>query len=290
MPSLRVGLQPSHSQVNPLGLGLDAPALPRHAGAPKAQAPISANILTKNSARRLAQVLTALAWCDEVVVFDTGSTDETLEIARSFANVKLHVMDGAFPGFGRAHRQAVALSRNDWILSIDSDEVVSSELMEELASLKLAPRTVYTIPFENYFNTRHITSCGWYPERHERLFNRSETNFCESAVHERVQSQGLAVHNLQRPIRHYSYDSADDLLRKMRAYAQLFAEHNAGRKRSSPAKAVGRSLWAFFRSYLLRRGITQGYEGFIISASQAQGTFWKYLLLHEANRRNQLSV
>lgn len=285
MPSLRLGLQPSHSQVNPLGLGLDAPALPRHAGVPKAQAPISANILTKNSARRLAQVLTALAWCDEVVVFDTGSTDETLEIARSFANVKLHVMEGTFPGFGRAHRQAVALSRNDWILSVDSDEVVSSELMEELASLKLAPRTVYTIPFENYFNGRLITSCGWSPDRHERLFNRSETNFCESAVHERVQSKDLTVQKLTHPIRHYSYESVDDFLRKMRTYSQLFADHNVGRKRSSPVKAVGRSLWAFFRSYLLRRGFTQGYEGFVISSYQAQSTFWKYLLLHEANRR-----
>lgn len=282
---MRVQFHPPTGLVGFVADGVEASPAPRQTSVPTPYAPISANILTKNSARRLAQVLTALAWCDEVIVFDTGSTDDTIEIARGFANVKVHVMEGAFPGFGRAHRQAVALSRNNWILSIDSDEVVSAELMEELKSLTLAPKTVYTIPFENYFNARLITSCGWYPERHERLFNRSETSFCESAVHERVQSQGMNVHALAHPIRHYSYDSADDLLRKMRAYAQLFAEHNAGRKRSSPAKAVGRSLWAFFRSYLLRRGITQGYEGFIISASQAQGTFWKYLLLHEANRR-----
>ena len=248
-------------------------------------AKISATILTKNSAAHLAETLGALAWCDEVVIFDTGSTDDTLAIARRAVNVVVHQLSGPFPGFGRAHQHAVALARHDWILSIDSDEVVSAELAREITNLKLDPHVVYTVPFHNYFNGRLITSCGWFPDRHERLFNRTVTNFCSSAVHERVQPKDLTVELLQGAVRHYSYDSSDDFLRKMRAYSQLFAQQNVGRKSGGPVKAVSRSVWAFIKSYFFERGIFDGAEGLIISAYKAQTVFWKYTLLHEANRR-----
>lgn len=247
--------------------------------------PISATILTKNSEALLADVLTALDWCDEVVVFDTGSTDGTLEIAARFSNVSLHRLKGAFPGFGRAHRQAVELARNDWILSIDSDEIVSPGLSAEIAALQFDPRAVYTIPFQNFYHGKHITTCGWSPDRHERLFNRSQTNFCTSEVHERVQTAALKVVALENSILHYSYRSVDDFVRKMSAYSRLFAEQNRGKKKASPGKAVARSFWAFFKSYVLERGFLQGAEGLTISAYKAHVVFWKYLMLHEANRR-----
>lgn len=247
--------------------------------------PISATILTKDSAALLRDVLLALEWCSEVVVLDTGSTDATLTIAAEFANVSLHQLKGPFPGFGLAHRRAVLLARHDWILSIDSDEIVSAELRDEIAALPFDVRAVYTIPFLNFFNGKRITTCGWAPDRHERLFNRTATNFCASEVHERVRTSDLAVVQLRKPICHYSYRSLDDFLRKMSAYSQLFAAQNAGRKPSSPAKAVLRSAWAFFKSYLLERGVTQGVEGLVISVYKAQTVFWKYMMLHEANRR-----
>ena len=248
-------------------------------------AALSATILTKDSAALLPAVLSALAWCDEVLVLDTGSTDNTCAIAATFPNVSVHRLTGAFPGFGRAHRRAVELARHDWILSIDSDEVVSSELAAEICAGPLDPRTVYTLPFHNFFRGKHITTCGWFPDRHERLFHRGVTNFCASEVHERVQTAGLTVVPLRAPVRHYSYHSTGDFLRKMSAYARLFAEQNVGRKKSGPVTAVARSLWAFFKSYLLERGFTQGAEGLTISAYKSQVVFWKYLLLHEANRK-----
>jgi glycosyltransferase involved in cell wall biosynthesis len=252
-------------------------------GAPP-QVPISATILTRDSAARLGEVLTALRWCDEVVVLDTGSTDETAAVAADFANVRFNRLAGPFPGFGKAHRLAVALARNDWILSVDSDEVVSRRLAAEIMALRLDWRMAYSIPFHNYFNGRRITTCGWAPDRHERLFNRTATNFCESAVHERVQTSRITVRRLSHPIRHYSYGTLDDFLRKMRAYGALYAEQHAGRKSSGPVKAVARSAWAFAKSYLIRRGCFQGYAGFVISVHHAQTVFWKYMLLHEANR------
>jgi glycosyltransferase involved in cell wall biosynthesis len=261
-----------------------APRVELRRAHPLPSAPISATILTKNSAAMIRDVLAALAWCDEIVVFDTGSTDATGEIARSFPNVSWHQLAGAFPGFGRAHQEAAQRARHDWILAVDSDEVVSAELREEIAGLELDSRTVYVIPFENYFTGRHITTCGWAPDRHERLFNRRTTSFCASAVHERVETAHLKVVTLRHPIRHYSYRSIEDFLRKMQTYSRLFAQQNAGRKSSSPVKAVARSGWAFFKSYVLERGICQGTEGLVISAYKAQTVFWKYLLLHEMNR------
>jgi glycosyltransferase involved in cell wall biosynthesis len=246
---------------------------------------ISATILTRDSVRRLADVLDALAWCDEIVVLDTGSTDDTLAVARRYPNVSIHRLDGAFPGFGRAHREAVALAMHDWILSIDSDEVISPALADEIVALRLCRRTVYTVPFRNHFNGRQIRSCGWHGEWHERLFHRQVTNFCASAVHEKVQTRDLAIVALSQPVDHYSYESIDDFLRKMRVYSQLFADQNVGRKTSSPGRAVRHGAWAFVKSFVLQKGFLDGYEGFVISAYKAQTAFWKYLLLHEANRR-----
>lgn len=247
--------------------------------------PISAIVLTKNSEALLGEVLESLAWCTEVVVLDTGSTDSTLTIAASFANVSVHRLAGPFYGFGRARQQAVALARHNWILSVDSDEVVSPELRDEIGRLELDPQAVYVIPFRNYYNGKHITSCGWSPDRHERLFHRESTNFCASEVHERVNTANLSCVPLEHAIHHYSYQSFDDFLRKMTAYSQLFARQHAGRKSSGPGKAVVRCLWAFFKSYVLQRGIFQGTEGLVISAYKAQTVFWKYLMLHEANNR-----
>lgn len=252
---------------------------------PRVATPITATILTKNSESLLADVLRALGWCDEIVVLDTGSTDRTLVIAAEFANVRCHLLDGPFPGFGRAHRRAVELARNDWILSVDSDEIVTPDLAAEIVALRLDARTVYTIPFQNFYRDRHITTCGWSPDRHERLFNRTATNFCPSEVHERVQTAALAVIPLRSTIAHCSYRSTDDFLRKMSAYSRLFAEQHAGKKSASPAKAVVRSLWAFFKSYVLERGFLQGTAGLTISAYKSQVVFWKYLMLHEANGR-----
>jgi glycosyltransferase involved in cell wall biosynthesis len=246
---------------------------------------ISATILTKDSAALLPEVLQALEWCSEVVVLDTGSADGTLTIAAQFPNVRLHQLKGEFPGFGLAHQRAVALAQHDWILSIDSDEIVSPALRDEIAALEFDPQVVYAIPFQNFFDGRRITTCGWSPDRHERLFNRTVTNFCASEVHEKIRTNKLSIVRLNAPICHYSYRSLDDFLRKMAAYSRLFATQNRGRRRSSPGKAVVRSAWTFLKSYVLERGITQGAEGLVISVYRAQTVFWKYMMLREANRR-----
>ena len=249
--------------------------------------PVSAVVLTKNSERLLPCVLVALNWCEEVIVFDTGSTDRTQGIAGCFPNVSFHRLHGPFPGFGLVRRQAVGLARHDWILSIDSDEVVSLQLAAEIAGLTLDPETVYSLPFRNFYGRRQVKTCGWSPDRHVRLFHRGRTNFTASAVHERIEDSALLVQPLEHPVDHYSYAGAQDFLRKMNVYAALFAEQNAGRRSSGPVTAVGHAAWTFLKSYLLERGLTEGTTGLVISAYKAQTAFWKYIMLHEANHQTE---
>src|SRR5579864_6785822 len=123
--------------------------------------PVSVTILAKNSARILREVLGALRSFDEVILLDNGSTDATMEIAAGFPNVKIHRTE--FKGNGPLHNEATALARNDWIFSLDSDEVMTPELLAEIRALKLDENCVYSLPSKNFYNGKWIRTCGWYP-------------------------------------------------------------------------------------------------------------------------------
>lgn len=244
--------------------------------------PVSVTILTFNSARHLEKVLAALRCFDDVVVLDSGSRDETLNIARQFPNVR--IFETVFSGFGPMHNQATALALHDWVFSVDSDEVVSAELAAEIQALGPDDGTVYSVSLKNYFNGKWIRYCGWYPDRHVRLFNRKRTTFSNARVHEQIITEGLREVLLQGPVLHYSFSGSGDFLTKMQRYSDLFAEENRGRKTSSLTKAIARSGWSFLKHYFFQLGFLSGREGFIISAANSHGVFYKYVKLMEANR------
>ncbi|MCP5469584.1 MAG: glycosyltransferase family 2 protein [Chlamydiales bacterium] len=239
---------------------------------------ISVTIIIKNGERHLEQVLDALKKFDEVLLFDTGSTDRTLEIAQKFSNTR--ICHGELKGFGQAHNDAAALAKHDWILSVDADEVVSPELVEEIKNEKIDPKCIYSIPFHNYYRGKRVRWCGWDPESHIRLYNRKETKFTDAHVHEGVEKSGMNVRRLNKPILHYSYASISDFLVKMERYSSLFVEQNRG-KRSSPFKAVAHGMGGFFKSYFLKRGFLGGYRGFLISMAIGHTAFYKYMKLYE---------
>ena len=244
---------------------------------------ISITILTRNSARHLPKVLDSVRSFDEVVVLDSGSSDGTLAMARQFPNVKVYATQ--FKGFGPLHNEAAAMARNDWIFSVDSDEVVTPELAQEIATLLLDEDSVYSVSMRNYFNGRWIRHGGWHPDRHVRLFNRKKTRFTNAEVHEGVITDGLREVALAGPVLHFPYDSVADFLTKTQSYTDLYARQNRGIKSSSLTKAITRATAAFLKSYLLQRGFLEGREGFIIASSHAHATFYKYLKLLEANQK-----
>jgi len=240
---------------------------------------ISVTILTKNSEETLQAALESVRSFPEVLVYDTGSTDLTLQIAQAFPNVIIR--QGTFNGFGPVHNTATELASHDWILSLDSDEVLSDELALEIQQIQLDASCVYSILRHNYFNGKHIKWCGgWHPDRVVRLYNRKKTRFSDAPVHEKVQAAALKEVSLKHPMRHYPYRCISDFLAKMQTYTTLFAEQEHSKK-SSLMKAIFHGWHAFFKSYILKRGFLGGKEGFIISAYNGHTAFYKYLKLSE---------
>lgn len=243
---------------------------------------ISVTILTKNSEKYLDAVLNALISFDDVVILDNGSSDQTIEIAKKFSNTRIFYSE--FLGFGKLHNLASEFAKNEWILSIDSDEIVARELKEEILSLKLDCHEIYSFPRHTYYRNKLIKWCGWYPDRVIRIYNKNITRFSDDQVHEKIVKTDLVKEVcLSSPLIHYSYDSISDFLAKMQSYSQLFALQNKGKRSSSVFTAISHGFFAFVKSYFLKKGFLGGYEGFLISAYNAHTAFYKYLKLYEAN-------
>jgi glycosyltransferase involved in cell wall biosynthesis len=241
---------------------------------------ISVVILTKNSSKYIKQVLHSVRAFDEVLVLDNGSTDETMEIARTFDNAVVH--EHEFIGFGPLKSYAASLAKNEWILSLDSDEILTEALIDALREKKLDPKTVYTVERVNYYKEKKIEYC-WNHDIIIRLYNKKRTGFNDKYVHEGIEANGLNVELLHGSIKHYSYSSISEFMIKADRYSTLFAEQNAGKQSSSPMKAVSHALFAFVKTYMLKRGFLDGYIGLIISSTQAFEKFYKYMKLYERN-------
>ena len=252
--------------------------------------PISVTILTKNSSKYLSEVLLALKEFDEVLVCDTGSVDSTMELAKSFPNVTL--CERPFIGFGPTHNVASSLCRHDWVLSIDSDEVVSPDMIVDLKKISPQLGCVYSFQRHNEYKGKWIKWCGWYPDRQIRLYNRVETSFCGAQVHEKILVKSLKEVPFNSHIKHYSYSQISDFLTKMQVYSDLFAKQNVGIQSSSFSKALSHGAFAFFKSYFLKKGFLGGQEGFEISFYNGCTAYYKYLKLAEANKafKEQSSV
>ncbi len=245
---------------------------------------ISVTILTKNAQETLSATLCSLQKFPEVILYDSGSTDSTLEIASQFPNVK--IVKGPFHGFGMTHNTASALASHDWILSVDSDEILTDELAESILNLNLDPQKIYQINRHNYFNGKWIKWCGgWYPDPVVRLYHRQATQFTEDAVHEKIIQENLELTPLPSYMIHTPYRCMSDFLFKMQHYSTLFAKQHQGKKKSSFRKAIVHGVFSFLKSYFFKMGFLGGKEGYIISVYNGQTAFYKYLKLLELNRK-----
>ncbi|CAM2769216.1 glycosyltransferase family 2 protein [Helicobacter burdigaliensis] len=250
---------------------------------------ISAVILTRNSARLLREVLEALKNLDEVVILDNGSSDETLNIAKNFSNVSIHYHE--FIGFGAMKALGSKLAKNSWILTIDSDEIASKELIDEILNKDLDVNFCYSYDVKNYFQETYIYSCGWGNDRCVGLYHKDFFEFNHNKVHESIvplSNKPLKVIDLKGYISHYPYENLEAFLDKMQKYSTLFAKQNKSKKQSSLKKALLHSLWCFFKNFFLQKGFMQGKIGFIISTYNAQTAFWKYLKLDMLNKSKNL--
>lgn len=246
---------------------------------------VSAVMIVKNGAKTIARSLESLSEFDNVVVYDNGSTDGTQEIARTFPNV--HLIEGEFDGFGTTKNRAASYAVHDWVLIIDSDEVVDEGLLHALKTKVLDPRTIYIVNFIAYYKEIQIRYCGWNNQKIRRIYNKSVTRFNDNFVHENIIDEGMKKENIEGNMKHYSYMSISDFIVKVDRYSTLFAEDHAGKKFPTPAKAFFNGFYSFFRTYFLKLGFLDGYAGLIIAFSHMATNFYKYIKLYEMNREQK---
>lgn len=246
---------------------------------------ISAVVLAKNNEKTIENTLNSLKEFDDVVVYDNGSTDETLNIVKKFSNVNL--VKGEFKGFGWSKNNASSFAKNDWILIIDSDEVVDIELLNELKTKILDEKTVYKLNSKAFYKDIQVKHCGWNNQKIKRLYNKKITSYNSNDVHEDIITDGLNIELLRGNVEHYSYHTISEFVIKADRYSTLFAINNAGKKSSSPTKAFFNGMYSFFRTYVIKQGFRDGYVGLIIAYSHMVTNFYKYIKLYELNKENK---
>ncbi len=250
----------------------------------------SAVILVKNGERYLAECLKSLSVFSEVVVLNNQSTDGTVEIANGFPNVKIYNSD--FLGFGKMKNLAASYASHDWVFIIDSDEIATDLLIDNIKSIDFSRSNyVYSIERDNHYKQKLIKGCGWNNDWQNRIYNKKHTSFNDAEVHENIISQpDTTTKKIVGKLNHYPFDSVRSLLDKLNQYSTLYAQQYFRRKSSSPIKAIYKGLFTFFRDFILERGLLYGYEGFLISACNGNGAFYKYLKLYEENNSLKVSL
>jgi hypothetical protein len=244
-------------------------------GNPPPSLQISGVIIVKDGEATLRNTLASMKDFAEVVVYDNGSDDGTLDIARSFENVSLH--SGPFFGFGKTKSHAVSLASNDWVFSIDADEAVSEALRDSLLAQSLDdPNIAYTIIRRNFFMGRAVAHSGWGNDKLCRLFNRTRHNFNDAAVHEKVAlSSGGVEGRLKGYLDHKAVDNLGQFLSKQNTYSELRRSPSA---KTTPAPLILlRSWFAFIRCYLLKLGFLDGWRGVVLAQTRANATFFNHM-------------
>jgi glycosyltransferase involved in cell wall biosynthesis len=236
---------------------------------------LSAIIITKNEAANVEACLDSLAFCDERIVVDSGSTDATVSLAQGKgARVAAH----AFCGYGAQKNFALSLAQGEWVLSLDADERVSERLRDEISrAIARADADAYEMPRLSTFCGRQMRHSGWYPDHVLRLFRRGRARFSDDAVHERVVCDGR-VAKLTEPLLHFPVARLEDALSRMDRYSTAGAQALAASDKSiSFISGIVRGTSAFLRTYILRAGFLDGREGFLLAVANAEGTYYRYM-------------
>jgi len=235
---------------------------------------LSVALIARDEASQIAECLAAVAFADEIVVVEHGSRDDTAAQAEAAGARVIRTPD--WPGFGAQKNRAIDACRGEWILSIDADERVGTELREEILAVLAAPHhEVYAMPRRSLYLRRFMRHGGWWPDPCARLFRRGSARFSDAAVHERLIHQGTPG-RLHAPLIHYSFRSAEQVLEKVDRYSSDGARMLAARGgKGSLRGAIAHGAMAFARTYLLRGAWRDGRYGFMLAVSNAEGAYYK---------------
>lgn len=248
---------------------------------------VSAVIITYNEARNIEETLSKLYWCNEIVIVDSYSTDNTVDICRQYG---CKIFFRHFDGYGPQKQFAVSKAANDWVLCLDADEVLSDGLVEEINKLTEDDMVYagFSIPMNLVFLNKEFKYGKESSRFFLRMFNRKKGGFTSAKVHEGIKVDG-PVKKMDHNIRHYSYHSIAQYLEKMNRYSSYSSEmaYKKGRNKSAWAVLLSIPL-NFAKYYLLERNFLNGAKGFYWSMLNSFYHFVKYIKIKELNKNKFL--
>ncbi len=240
-------------------------------------------VITKNEEANIAKCLESVKWADEIIVLDSGSSDKTVEICKTFTP---HVFETDWQGFGVQKQRALEKATGDWVLSIDADEIISPALRVEIeTAITQNQFDAFLLPRLSSYCGKFIKHGGWYPDYILRLFRRELGRFTDDVIHEYVIVEGK-IGKLNMPILHESYSDLSEVLEKVNSYSTLQAQKLFERGvKSSLSKAILRAWWKFIQTYFVKAAFLDGQHGFMLAISSAESVYYKYLKLLELQNK-----
>ncbi|WP_074017263.1 glycosyltransferase family 2 protein [Fusobacterium massiliense] len=247
---------------------------------------LTVSIITLNEEKNLARTLNSVkSFADEIVIVDSGSTDKTEDIAKSFG---ANFVYQKWLGYGPQRNKAIDLANSEWVLNIDADEEISEELAKEIINIKenKTKFSVYKINFMSVCFSKKIKHGGWSNTYRIRLFKKSSGRFNENNVHEEFVTKE-EIGKIKEYIYHHSYSDLADYFEKFNKYTTLGAiEYYKKKKRAGILSIVFSPIYKFLRMYILRLGFLDGLEGFILAITSSLYTMVKYYKLREIYKNN----
>ena len=249
---------------------------------------VSAYIIAYNEEDKIGPAIQSVHWADEIVVADSNSKDRTAQIATELG---ARVVQIEFNGFGALRNDAVAACTHPWIFSLDADERCTQAAADEVRSaVANDAHDLYFVPRRNFFFGREIRHSGWYPNyRQPQLFRTGKMSYEPSQVHEGyISHSDRPPGHLHRPIWQLPYKNLAELLAKVNRYSSLGTRkpRQAG---STMAQAFTHACWAFVKHYVFKRGLLDGWAGFVIALSYFEVTFYRYAKTFEGVHADEWS-
>ena len=239
-------------------------------------AKISACIISFNEEKKIEDCLKSLAGiADEIIVVDSNSTDNTVDIAKKFTP---HVYTQKFLGYGKQKNFATEKASHDWIINLDCDERLSDELKKSIMEIKDSIDTadVWYMKRKTYYIYRWLDHC-WYPDKKIRLYNKNRARWDDADVHENINIGNLISKTLDGDILHYSFDSISDHLKTIDKFTEIGANDLIRKNKSfNVFSPCAHASWTFIKLYLLKKGFMDGFAGLIVATLSFMHVFVKY--------------
>ena len=230
---------------------------------------LSIVMIVKNEAHQIERTLKKLDWADEIVVIDAFSTDGTMDVCRKYAS---RIYQLPWEGFSKQRQRSIDFAKDQWIFSIDADEIVSDELRREiLMTIQNTEKSGFWVPRQTFYLGRWINHSGWFPDYQMRLFKRNAAFIEQRAVHEGFSVRG-DTGKLSGVLYHYPYQTLSHHLEKINDYTTLAVEEKIQQRNGKPVHwyhLVFNPLSTFLRMFFVNKGYKDGFQGFILALFSA---------------------